>query len=134
MIVYNYTRVQRRDKRIYTLFDTTISKQGISINTIKSSVLVLSIFTIFGILFCSITGKFWYNPKYIIESSSVGYFYTFFVLIPISIGVMLDMYKIQNYRALDYIKLYIQPRTPLDHNGRKVKPTGYKIDSFVERL
>jgi hypothetical protein len=134
MIVYNYTKIQRREKRVYSLFNTTISQQGLSMGMIKTSGGVLAIFTVLGLLFCLITGKMWYSPLNLANSSSVGYFYLVFVILPVAIGIGLNSYKIQNYRAIDYIKLYIQPKKPLNQHGKVVKLEGFKINSFVERL
>ena len=95
----------------------------------------LAVFNFFGILLCLITGNFYYSPKFLIDGSSSGkYFYMFFIFLPIGIGVFLDSYKIQNYRAVDYLKLYLQPKFPIDHNNKRIKLYGYKIDGFVERM
>jgi hypothetical protein len=134
MIVYNYTKIQRREKRVYSLFNTTISQQGFSMGMIKTAGGVLAIFTVLGLLFCAMTGKFWYNPLNLANGTAMGYFYMVFVFLPIGLGVGLNSYKIQNYRALDYLKLYLQPKKPVDQHGRVIKLIGYKINSFVERL
>lgn len=134
MVVFNYTKVQKRDKKVYSIFDTTISQQGLSLKMIKTIGGVLAIFTVLGLLFCLLTDNFWYNPINFANGTSVGYFYIVFVFLPIAIGIGLNSYKIQNYRAIDYFKLYIQPKRPIDQHGKRVKLLGYKIDSFVERL
>ena len=134
MIVYNYTSIQRREKRVYSLFNTTISQQGLSMGMIKCAGGVLGLFTVPGLLFCMMTNKFWYNPINMAEGSAVGYFYLVFVILPICIGIFLNSYKIQNYRVIDYIKLYIQPKKPLNQYGKVVKLEGFSIDGFVEKL
>lgn len=130
---YNWSRVQRRDKRIYSLFNTTISQQGVSMDVIKYCCLALGLFSIPGLAICAATGTFLYNP-FGGNSSASGVFFFFFVLTPIVIGVSLNTYKVQNYRLVDFIKLYLQPKTPVDIHGRRVKFTGFKITGFVERL
>lgn len=134
MIVYNYTKVKKREKRIYSLFNTTISTSGLSVNSLKLSGIMLLIFGVFGIIFCLITGTNWYNPIAITKGSQVGYFYVVFVFAPIGIGMALNTMKIQNYRAIDYLKMYFMPKPVLDQNGKKVKLVGYKQDTFIEKI
>ena len=103
-------------------------------NMIKCAGGVLALFTVPGLIFCMVTRKFWYNPINIAEGSAVGYFYLVFIFLPIVIGVFLNSYRVQNYRLIDYIKLYLQPKKPINQHGRHVKLTGYQINSFVEKL
>lgn len=133
-VVYNYTKIKRREKRVYALFNTTVSRQGWSMDTIKVCGVMLTIFTIFGLIFCAITGTFWYNPIEMANSSAAGYFWMGFVGAPIAIGAALNTCKIQNYTISDYIKLYFQPKTPLDQNGRKLRVNGVKVNGFVEKI
>lgn len=134
MVVYNYTKVKRREKKVYSLFNTNISKSGISLNTVYTCLALLAIFAIFGVAYCVATDTFWYNPINIVKTSSAGYFYLIFIFTPIGIGVFLNSFKVENYTALDYLKIYFTPRVPLDQNGKRVKLYGYKIDAFVERM
>lgn len=76
----------------------------------------------------------WYNPLMMAEGSAAGYFYMVFVGAPIGLGMFLVLYKVQNYRVIDFIKLYLQPKHPCDANGRRVRIQGYKMKTFVERL
>ena len=133
-VVYNYTKVKRREKRVYSIFNATVSKQGLSMDTIKVCAVLLAIFSVFGLLFCLITGTFWYNPINLASSSSVGYFWMIFVICPIALGATLNTCKIQNYTISEYIKLYFQPKTPLDQNGKKIKISGHKVNGFIERI
>lgn len=135
MIVYNYTKVQRREKRVYSMFNQTISQSGFSVPMLQVCGACLAVFTILGLIFCSVTGTMWYNPINLTTgSSAASWFYMIFVGIPIGLGIFLTTYKIQNYRVIDFIKLYLQPKTPLDSNGKKVVIQGYRMKTYVERL
>lgn len=134
MIVYNYTRIKRREKKLYSLFNTTVSRSGWSVNTLQTCGILLALFNIFGVIYCLISGTFWYNPINIALSSYAGYFYIIFIFIPIGIGVMLNSYKIQNYKAIDYLKIYFKPKTPLNQDGKKIKLYRYEQDTFIEKL
>ena len=120
MEVYNYTKVKKRDKKIYSLFNTPVSRSGLSLKVIYTSLGCLVIFSIFGLLFCWITGTFWYNPINIAKGSQVGYFYIIFIGIPISIGIALNTLKIQNYKLIDYLKIYFTPKIPLNQKKKKL--------------
>lgn len=133
MVVYNYTRVKRRDKRVYSLFNTTVSKSGWSVNTLIISGLLLAIFGVFGIIFCIITKMNWYSPFSIAKSSLVGYFYLVFVFAPIGIGITLNSYKIQGYKSIDFLIMYFSPKKALNQNGKIIKLTGYNMNTFVEK-
>ena len=134
MVVFNYTKIKRREKRIYTFFDITISSSGIVANSLITSGILLGIFTVFGLIFCAITKTFWYNPVNLAKSSKVGYFYLIFIILPIVLGMFLNSYKIQNYKLIDFIKIYFIPKIPLNQDGRRVKLDKYEINSFIERI
>lgn len=134
MIVFNYTKIKRREKRLYAILNTTVSRSGIVVKTIQTCGIVLGIFSIFGLVFCGITGTFWYNPIGLASGTGTGYFYLVFVLAPIAIGVILNQAKIQNYKLVDYLRIYFTPKVALDQDGKKIKLTKYKVDSFIEKL
>lgn len=134
MIVYNYTKVKRREKKFYSLFNTTVSRSGWSVATMQTCGVLLAIFSVFGIAFCIITDTFWYNPIAFANNSLAGYFYIFFIFLPIGIGVMLNSCKIQNYKAIDYLKMYFTPKIPINQNGKKITLYGYSNDAFIEKI
>ena len=134
MKVYNYTKIKKREKRIYSIMNTNFSSEGIAANVISTSAAMLSIFSIFGLTFCALTHKFWYNPIYIAYGPEIGYFYLIFVFIPIGLGILLNKFKIQNYTALDYLKIYFYPKIPLRQDGKKLKMEKIEINGFVERI
>lgn len=134
MTAYNYTKVAKREKRTYSLFDLRISRNGLTTSTIQSCLIFLAIFTIFGLIFCAVTGTLWYNPLLFVRGPQVAYFYLIFIGTPLALGIGLNSYKIQEYRATDYIKIYCTPKKPLNQHGRRIKIQGYQMDGFVERI
>lgn len=103
-------------------------------STLKTCGILLAIFSVFGIIFCIVTDTIWYSPLNFSKGSAAGYFYMVFVVTPIAIGVALNSTKIQNYKAIDYLKLYFKPKKPINQNGEKVVLTKYKQETFIERL
>lgn len=132
-VVYNYTRLQKRDKRLYAIFDTTLSSSGLAMDLVYTAAAMLAVFTIPGAIFCLITHTFWYNPIHILDGSSVGYFWMIFVFLPIVIAVMLQTIKIQNYKLITYLKMKLSPKKPLDQSGKKIKIKSIKYNTFIER-
>lgn len=134
MIVFNYTKIKRREKRVYALFNTTISTTGILSRIIYTCVACIGIFTIPGLIICKITNNLWYNPINLISSTFAMYFYSIFIFLPIAIGIALNNIKIQNCRLLDYLKMYFTPKIQIDQNGKKLNINAIKINSFVEKI
>ena len=81
----------------------------------------LIFFNIFGIIFCFATHKVWYNPISLAESSLAGYFFIIFIGAPICLGILLNVLKIQNYKMIDYLKIYFTPKIPLNQNGSAIE-------------
>lgn len=134
MIVLNYTRTRKRDKKYYQFMNANISAAGIGAKTVKTSGFLLAIFTVLGAIYCSLTGTIWYNPLLLADGTGAGYFYMVFVGAPIGIGIALNSVKVQNYKLVDYLIIYFAPKHPIDQSGRKLKITGYEVSGFVEKL
>ena len=134
MVRLNYTSVRRREKRLYTFFNTTISREGITSSIFIEVFILLLIFAIPGLLICKITGILWYNPIYFVKGAQTGYFYLFFVGGPIGCTIALNTLKVQNYKLIDFLKIYFTPKIPRDEKGKKLKIHQYKIDVLIEKL
>lgn len=134
MRVFNYTKIKKRDKKMHAIFNTTVSKEGLSLELVKVSGFMILIFLIPGLIFCKITGTLWYNPLLIIQGSQSLYFLLIFLGAPIGIALLLLNYRIQNLLLINYLKIYFQPKVPKNVFGKNVKTTGCKYKTFVERL
>lgn len=116
------------------MFNTTVSKQGLSMGFLHCAAGCLAVFALPGILICALTHTIWYNPLTFVSSSAGGYFLLVFVCLPVALGAFLNSYKVQGYRLVDYIKLYLEPKIPIDHSGKRVKISAHAVDAFMERL
>jgi hypothetical protein len=134
MVVSNYTSIQKRDKRVYAIFNTTVSKRGIALRAVKVSVMFLVAFSIVGLAVCAVTNQMWYNPLLLLSTSNVGYFYVIFVFSPVALGVFSVTYKIQNYVLIDYAVIYLMPKIAVDKDGKRLRMVKWKINTFVERV
>lgn len=134
MKIFNYSSIKRRDKKVYSIFNATVSQQGLGMFTVKVSAMFLALFTVFGLIFCWVTGTFWYSPLALAHGTSAGYFYLAFVFAPIGLGVGMSNWKIQNYRAIIYLKMYFSPKKAINHDNKKVKIHGYRLKSFIEHI
>jgi hypothetical protein len=133
--VSNYTAAKRREKQVYDLLFIHF-RSGIALGVLSTTAILLVPFTVIGLIFCKVTDTLWYNPLLFAtgNSSAVGYFLLIFIGAPIGLGMFLNSYKIQNYKAIDYLKLYFVPKTPINARGRKKRIEQYKIKSFVEKF
>lgn len=134
MVVWNYTSVVRRQKRIYSFFDFNLSRDGISLDVVITAGLLIVLFTIPGLIVCKVTDTIWYNPIMLAKSTFCGYFWLIFIGAPIGLGVFLHTFKIQNYVLIDYLKIYFRPRHALNKFGKRLTMHSYKINSFVEKI
>ena len=132
MIAKNFTKVRRREKRFYSLYDTKISETGILKGSIALAALMMLPFNAIGFLYCNLTGTFWYNPFLFLESpNETGYFYIFVFVLPTIIGFALNQKKIQGYKAWDYLKMYFMPKIPVNQNGERVTIEGYELNTEI---
>lgn len=130
---YNYTNIKIREKRVYSISGTKISSFGVTTSFLKVFSVVFTIFNIIGIFLCFKANKFLYNP--IISSVEVDFtFLMIFIALPFGISILLNNTKIQNYKLIDYIFMYLKPKETYDIDGRKVKFIKYSVDSFVEKV
>lgn len=133
-IAKNYTKVRRREKRFYSIYDTKISETGILRGSIALAALMMLPFNLIGLIFCNITGTFWYNPFLFIERpNETGYFYIFAFALPIIAGFTLNQKKIQGYKAWDYLKMYFMPKVPVNQNGERITIEGYELNTEIQK-
>ena len=131
-VAKNYTKVRRREKRFYSIYETKISETGVLRGSVTLTALMMLPFNIIGIIFCLATGVVWYSPiLFINQPNKVGYFYVFVFVLPTIIGFSLNQYKIQGYKAWDYFKMYFMPKTPVNQNGQRVTIDGYSFDTEI---
>lgn len=134
MVVWNFTKAQKREARVYSFMNTTISQQGISTSLLKTCAVMLMLFTPIGLAFCAWTGKFWYSPIMFLETANAGYFYIVFIGCPIVLSFMLNSYRVQNYRLLDYLLLVVEPKNPITWEGKRMQSDETRLKGWVERL
>lgn len=135
MRVRNFTNIKKREKRIYTFYDVTISQQGLVVDTLQVIGFMLLIFNIIGVIFSIAMRTNYYSVFRLLDyPKSSAAFYFFFIIFPIVLGSWMSTYKIQNYKVVDYLKIVITPKIPLDSNGKKLSDKGYETDALVERL
>lgn len=132
MVVYNYTKIKRREKRIYSVFNTTISKTGFITSTLQICGVLLIFSNILGILFCKITNWWLYNPLNVTQATM--WFYTIVFGVPIGLGFWLNTAKIQGYKIIEYLIIYFKPKYPINHNGKRIKIRKYEFNTHIERL
>lgn len=135
MRVRNYTNIKTREKRVYTFFDVTVSKEGLVVKTLYTMATLLLIFTIFGVATCFGFETNFYSPfRFMTNAKSTAIFYIIFVITPIGLGQWLNSYKVQNYKLVDYLKIIMIPKVPKNSDGKILKEKGYKINGFIDKL
>lgn len=129
---YNFTKLNTREKRLYSVNDLTISSTGLPTKFLAILGGCVALSLLINIPICAITGIWYINPL----GGESGFDITglIFVLgIPIGIAALLFYCKIQNYRVFDFLVTYFKPKPTININGQSVKDEEYLFDAFVER-
>lgn len=121
MIHRNYTHIQSRVKRIYSVEGLTISSSGLSTSFLKTAGIALLVGNAIGGIICLIAGEFLYNPMRGGFGDINPAFIVVFIGGPIGLSYWLEFGKIAQVQVKTAIKKIIQsilaPR--IDSDGKK---------------
>lgn len=132
-VANNYSKIKNRDKKIYSISGTKISSSGISYKFIRVASTLLFMFNILGAIICLIGGEFYYWPFSNLMEFQPAFLFIF-IGGPLLLTMLLLYTKVQKYTLLEFIIAYAKPNKTRDQNGKVVKYTKYKQDTFVERI
>lgn len=130
---YNFTKLNTREKRLYSVNDLTISSTGLPTKFLAILGGCIAISLLINIPICAITGVWYINPLGD-GTGDLNLTGPLIVLgIPIGLAAFLFYCKIQNYRVFDFLVVYFKPKPTININGQSVKDEQYLFDAFVER-
>jgi len=130
---YNYTKIRKREKRIYSIAGTKISSSGLKTSFLQTAGVCFAVFNVVGVLICVFTGEFLYNPI----KSATDFSLTFpmvFLVGPFALAAALNSLKVQNYKLVEFLMIYFKPKYTYDHNGRVVRFSKVGTDCLVEKV
>lgn len=127
MRAYNYSKLYNREGKFYNIGDITISKQGLYT---KFVIIEVVLFVVFMALYY-FTGL-WHLINPLEHNMDVSYGFMFFIILPLALGAGLFYIRIEQYRLIDYLFMYIIPRKALDLFGGKITQQEISVNAFVE--
>lgn len=130
MMTQNYSKLNSRDKRLYSINDLAISKTGIATKFLLIAFVLTSISLVIHSSIAMAIGNWYFSP---IQGDEIDVMPLLFVVgAPIGIAAILYFMKISNYRLIDFLIIYFKPKTTVSFNGEKTFLTEVKVDAFME--
>ena len=129
MILYNFSSLRRREKKIYSVAGTQISSTGIGVTFLKVVAPCTLITTLLGVIICVIFGKNFFNP---LGDYFNGKFAVFSIGSGVGIGLAGWYIRVQTYRLYEYLLAYLKPKktyhnlntTKIVHDLYNIKTNG----------
>lgn len=132
MYAYNFSKLDQREKKLYSIDDLKISSSGFPLRFVAMAAVLLAISAAINIPVCMSIGHWYCLP--IDENVD---FQTWGPLlcwgIPIGIAAVLYWCKISQYRLCDLIYLYLKPKRMISATGKVITYQKIKFDAFLER-
>lgn len=131
-MAYNYTKVKKREKRMYAFSDISFGKTGVSKSFIIAFLLSFMIVLIIYYILATQFGLTWHNP--LVDLVTSIYFYFIFIGIPFGLALILVSVKIQDYSLIEYLLAHIAPKKSYDQNGRVVEHSNYNVSTLFMNI
>lgn len=132
MILYNFSSLKTRDKKVYSIGGTHVSDTGISTSFLKVVGPAAAVILTLSIIICVILKKNFFNPlgpnfsfSYVIITLALG----------IGIGCALWYIKIEQYRLYEYLFAYLKPKKmyhTLNTRNQEIKLSKHKVNGIVK--
>lgn len=130
MRAYNFTKLNKREGRVYAFGDINLSKSGIPSKFLGMAAILAAISLAINWIIGSLIGDVYVDP---FRGEALDLQPLAFVIgIPVAIAAGLYFIKVNSYRLVDFLVVYFSPKKPIDAHGKKVKNYAYKIDAFLE--
>lgn len=124
MIHNNFSSIQNRVKRLYSVEGLKVSESGIQTGFLKTASISVGIATVFGVIICIIGGEVYYNPLRNGLDDINPAFLIFFVGAPIGLSIWLENGMIAKVQVKTAIKKIIQTfiNSRIDSDGKRFRP------------
>lgn len=132
MMAFDFSKYSKREKKIYSFSDVTLSRNGISTRLILIAAILIGVSLCIHIPICMALGN-WYISPFTEDGDIVLTGLVVTVGIPIGIAVLLYNCKVQQYRLIDFIWLYFKPKKEIAASGTPVRRTAVKFRAFMEK-
>lgn len=132
MIAYDFSKLNTREKRVYSFADVSISSTGIATKLIGICAVLLAVSAVINIPIGILTKTYYFSP--FTQGAEINTWGILLVWgIPIGIGCLLYFTRVSNYRLIDLIVLYLKPKQPISIGGKRITHDKIVFDAFLER-
>ena len=129
---YNFSKIDTREKRFYSISDVQITKVGIPYKLLGISAILIVIS-----LLINVPIGLFINIWYFFPLTAHGEVNTWGILftygLPVGIAAGLYYLRFYNYRLIDLLLLLFKRRPEISINGKRITHTLVKFRAFLER-
>ena len=132
MLAYNFSKLEKREARMYSIGDIKLSQKGLPY-VMLGFCLGLEILSI--IIHMGIQQALGVDYMFPIDWSTMSIKEVqliFIYILPIAIGVALYKVKIQGFKLFHFLILLVFPRKTLSAQGKAFKRSEVKVNAFLE--
>ena len=131
MQAFNFSKLNSREKKIYTFGDINLSKSGIDSRFLIISAILVAVSLMINGIIAALIGDVYFSP---FKGSDIDVMPLMLVLgIPIGLASALFYIKLNSYRLIDFLIIYFSPKKTIDTSGKQVEVISYKYDAFLEK-
>ena len=132
MKAYNFSKINNREKRVYSFSDVAISKTGIPTKLIAITAVLLIFSMLINVPLGLAIGNMYFAPfKADASINTEGMLIVYGI--PLGLGCAFYYMKLFNYRLIDLIFLYLKPKHEINVSGKRIVHERVHIDAFLER-
>lgn len=132
MNAYNFSKLQKREAKLYSFGDLKVSTTGIALHFLIIAAVLLVISFILNFLIASLIGIPYWIP--LLESGDINLWGIMLVFgLPIGLAALLYYTKVQQYRLYEFLFLYFKPKHDIAISGTKIVHEKYTYRAFLEK-
>ena len=132
---YNYTKIRRRESRVYGLEDVKLPIQGgVTMTYLKTAGILLVVFLVASFIMNMFSKNNLFSLANIFTKVSVMRWWIIGAAFILGGAAFLTTQKIQGYTIGQYLKMALMPKPVINIHNKKIKLVGYKTNTFIEKL
>lgn len=132
MNAYNFSKLQKREAKLYSFGDLKISSSGLALHFLIMAVVFVVVSFVLHFIVSSALGVAYWIPMD--GSGDINLWGIMLVYgLPIGLAAMLYYCKVQQYRLYEFLFLYFKPKHDIAISGRRIIHEKYSYKAFLEK-
>lgn len=132
MKAYNFSSLEKREAKLYSISDVNISAKGIPYMAIGLATGCLAISLVVHYFIGQIIGVNYMSPVNFSKMEPNNIQIIFIWILPIVFGASLYYIEIQNFKLFQFLLLLIIPRRTLNAQGKAFRRSKVTFNAFLE--